>query len=161
MGRYIVPGSVIALSTAFKTGLQAYATSGATRRGFLMGIDISQIGAPSGTDCQIQYDIPRITVGSTSMTTYTPNDVSGGADAAAAMTAGIGSTGSTEPTVMANSQLFNRGINQRNSFRWDANDRLAALIFPASAGAGIAGRAQCTVAAAFAGTGLQTFTFEE
>src|ERR1700730_2294363 len=105
MGRYIVPGSVIALSTAFKTGLQAYATSGATRRGFLMGIDISQIGAPSGTDCQIQYDIPRITVGSTSMTTYTPNDVSGGADAAAAMTAGIGSTGSTEPTVTANSQL--------------------------------------------------------
>lgn len=158
MGRYVVPGAVIALSTTFKTGNQIFATSGGMRRIFLVGIDISHTGAISGTDSQNQYDIPRIIAPSTTATVFVPG-AKDPADAACAATCGIGSTSSTEPTITANSQMFNRGINQRGSFRWDG-DRASALITPAVSNNGLACRA-LGFTGGFVGTGLQTLEFEE
>lgn len=156
MGRYTVPGNVAALSTVMQSAGVVYATSGAARRGFVVGLDVGAAGAPNATDCQIQWELIRQTAAGTA-TAFTPNP-SDPADAACSATAGIAAT--VEGTTTASSQVWQKALNQRSTWGWEG-DRVSALVWPATPNAGFALRGLNTVASSYAGKVLGTIRFEE
>ena len=129
------------LTTTYKTQLSV--TSGASgvnvRRGWMYEFEIGAIQAPNSTDCAIQWDVSVQTAAGTA-TALTPQltDIGSG-DYAAQLTYSGNAT--AEPTVTANSSVFNVGLNQRASQRWLARDDASAIIIPAVASKGVACRA--------------------
>lgn len=142
MANFNIPGSLITITTTYKTA--AYVACSATlKRNKLYDILIGTTGTPA--DNAMQWDVSRTTAAGTP-TTYTPSPLDP-ADGTASMTAGIICTG--EPTVTANSSLFNVGVNQRASYRWVAAPG-SELVYPATQSSGLAGR---VLSASYTGAG--------
>jgi hypothetical protein len=126
-----------ALTTTFKTLVVLTAASGtALRRGRMYELDWGQSAAPNATDCDIVYDVSRQTAAGT-VTAMTPNPLDP-ADAAALTVAGVNAT--VEGTVTANSSVWSKAVNQRNSASWQAAPG-GELVWPATNLAGLACRA--------------------
>jgi hypothetical protein len=136
-------GTRQATSSSYKT--QEQLTSSSTtqaRRGKVYDLLIGADGTPA--DNAIQWDISRCTtVGTGTATTPNPLDP---ADEAALIV--CTSCLTVEPTVTANSSLFNLAINQRASYRWVANPG-SELVIPATNLNGLAFRA---LSAGYTGT---------
>jgi hypothetical protein len=94
-------------------------------------------GAPNATDCQITYDIARMTAAGTG-TAATPVATDGTTVAADAV-ATVNYT--AEPTVTAASTLKAFALNQRASQIWTAFDKDDCLVWPATNLAGLVCRA--------------------
>jgi hypothetical protein len=125
MAKYAITGTQSTVSGAYKTALSVFASNAtALRRGKVYDVLIGTNGTPA--DNYLQWDISRMTVDGTG-TAVTPNPLDP-ADAAALGAAKNNYT--VEPTVTANSSLFNVGVNQRASYRWVAAPG-SELLFPA------------------------------
>lgn len=147
--------------TAGSVNAAAAAASGVQiRRGRILDILIGQNGAPSGTDCGINYDVSRITtVGTNTAVIPNPSD---GADAVFMGLAG--QNHSAEPTFAAAGSGLNMlqfPLNQRGALRWQARDDNEALIYPATANNGFSLRAQVTTASAYTGAGGGALVVQE
>lgn len=140
MAKYWVPGNQGTVSSSYKTAAVVYATTGTgiLRRGKIAEIIIGQSGNPNATDTYVQWDMSRQTAAGTA-TAFTPN-ATDPADVACGATAGINAT--VEGTVTANSSVFNVGINQRGSMRWQEIDESKMPTYPATVANGFALRAQ-------------------
>jgi hypothetical protein len=136
MAKYAITGIQSTVSGAYKTALSVFASNTtALRRGKVYDVLIGTNGTPA--DNYLQWDISRMTVDGTG-TAVTPNPLDP-ADAAALGAAKNNYT--VEPTVTANSSLFNVGVNQRASYRWVAAPG-SELVYPATANNGLVGRAR-------------------
>ena len=126
-----------ALTTTFKTLVVLTASNGtALRRGQLYELDWGQSAAPNATDCDIVYDVSRQTAaGTVSAMVPLPIDP---ADAAALTVCGVNAT--VEGTITANSSVWSKAVNQRNSASWQAAPG-GELVWPATNLAGLAMRA--------------------
>lgn len=134
-------GTPQALASSYKTLLGITAATGATtlRRGWMWEFTIGPSAAPNSTDCPIQWDISiQTAAGTASALTANPKDTSGG-DAAALLTYLANYT--AEPTVTANSSVFNEALNQRQGWRWNALDQSRCFMIPAVNAKGLACRA--------------------
>jgi hypothetical protein len=151
MAKYAITGALAAVSGSYKTVLDVFATSGALRRGKVFDVLIGTNGTPA--DNYLQWDISRMTADGTG-TAVTPNPLDP-ADVAALATAK--NNYSAEPTITANSSLFNVGVNQRASYRWVAAPG-SELLFPATAGNGLALR---TLSGGYTGSATGGFMYEE
>jgi len=151
MAKYAITGALAAVSGSYKTVLDVFATSGALRRGKVFDVLIGTNGTPA--DNYLQWDISRMTADGTG-TAVTPNPLDP-ADVAAL--AAAKNNYSAEPTITANSSLFNVGVNQRASYRWVAAPG-SELLFPAVAGNGLALRA---LSGGYTGSATGDFMYEE
>jgi hypothetical protein len=125
MAKYAITGTQSTVSGSYKTALAVFASNTtALRRGKVYDVLIGTNGTPA--DNYLQWDVSRMTVDGTG-TAVTPNPLDP-ADAAALGAAKNNYT--VEPTVTANSSLFNVGVNQRASYRWVAAPG-SELLFPA------------------------------
>lgn len=125
------------LSTAFKTVVGLNAATATLRRGRLWRMAFGADGAPNATDCQIVYDVARMTAAGTA-TAATPL----APDGTAVATAAVASVNYTvEPTVTATSTLQAFALNQRASQIWSAYDKDDTLVWPATNLAGLVLRA--------------------
>jgi hypothetical protein len=122
------------LTTTYKTMVEL--ASAATGRGQIYELEVGADGAPNATDCQIVYDVSRLTVTGTGVAS-TPNPLNP-ADAASRTTCKINHT--IEPTVTANSSVMNLVLNQRASQRWIAAPG-SELIWPNTSANGLVSRA--------------------
>jgi hypothetical protein len=102
------------LTASIKTMIEI--ASAATGRGQVYELEVGADGAPNATDCQIFYNVQRLTVTGTGVAS-TPNPLNP-ADAASRTTTKINHT--IEPTITANSSLLGLALNQRASQRWIA-----------------------------------------
>lgn len=121
------------IGTAYKTALTLFATTGNLCRGELVDYAFGADGAPNATDCQIVYDISRITAVGTA-TAATPIPLDG--VSTAATSCNVNHT--AEPTVTAASSLDTVALNQRASLRVFLD---VGLRWPATANAGLCMRA--------------------
>jgi len=151
MAKYAITGAQAAVSGSYKTVLDVFATSGSLRRGKVFDVLIGTNGTPA--DNYLQWDISRMTADGTG-SAVTPNPLDP-ADVAALATAKSNYT--AEPTIAANSSLFNVGVNQRASYRWVAAPG-SELLFPAVAGNGLALRA---LSGGYTGSATGDFMYEE
>lgn len=141
-------GTPQAMTTTYKTLGSITAATGATtlRRAFLYEAMFGADGTPA--DNVMVYKIDRqTTVGTGTSATAAPLDAG---DAATLVTGNLATT--IEPTVTANTQLIEVGVNQRATYRWVASPD-GALVMPATNVAGLGFRAKSpaytgTVAAA-------------
>jgi hypothetical protein len=122
------------LTTTMKTIIEL--ASAATGRGQIYEIEVGADGPPNATDCQIVYDVSRLTVTGTGVAS-TPNPLNP-ADAASRTTCKINHT--IEPTVTANSSVLALVLNQRASQRWIAAPG-SELIWPNTSANGLVSRA--------------------
>lgn len=143
MAKYMVPGTIggAAVTTTYKTIVEAYAPASLMRRGKVAEIILGSIGLPLSTDCYIQFNLSRLITGTTTWvgTAFTPNPVDP-ADGPCSSICNIVIT--TEGAIVANSSLFNDGMNQRGTLRWQEQDKSKMLIWPATAAYGVALQAQ-------------------
>lgn len=142
------------ISTTFKTIVGLSAATASLRRGRLWRMAFGADGAPNATDCQIVYDIARMTAAGTS-TVATPTAPDGTAVAADAV-ANVNYT--VEPTVTATSTLKAFSLNQRASQIWTAFDKDDTLVWPATNLAGLVARA---LSPTYASPVLITTDFED
>ena len=151
MAKYAITGALASVAGSYKTVIDVFA--GATpRRGKVYDVLIGTNGTPA--DNYLQWDISRMTADGTGGSSITPNPLDP-ADAAALATAKQGYT--AEPTVTANSSLFNVGVNQRASYRWVAAPG-SELVFPATANNGLALR---TLSGGYTSSATGDFMYEE
>lgn len=101
-------GTQQAISTTFKSQVHLV-----TVRGSLMDMSFGADGAPNATDCQIVYDVSRIT-GVGTATAMTPLALDNTSAAAGVVAAG---NHTAEPTVTATSSMYMVPLNQRASLR--------------------------------------------
>lgn len=108
-------GSLQNLTTTYKTILSINAATGATtlRRVWIPEVEWGAFNVPNATDCMITFDISTQTAAGTASTLTPQVTDQGGADAAAL--ASYFANYTAEPTVTANSSVFNKSINQRAS----------------------------------------------
>ena len=140
------------MSGSPKTVLSTFASNAtATRRGKIYDVLIGTNGVPA--DNYLQWDISRMTVDGTG-TPVTPNAL----DPADAGALGAAKNNYTvEPTVTANSSLFNVGVNQRASYRWVAAPG-SELVFPATNANGLVLR---TLSGGYTGSATGDWMYEE
>lgn len=120
------------LSTSYKTLLEGVANTTGITRWWIFGFNIGPSGLPSSTDCEIVWDISRLTAtGTGTAVTSLPLDA---ADAASNATWKANDT--IEPTVTATSSLAYGAQNQRATYSWQTNDQSQMLAFPATNAAG-------------------------
>jgi hypothetical protein len=142
MARYNVNnqlgGTAQALSTSYKTIVAATAATATLTSAKVYEIGIGQDGTLNATDCQVVWDLSRQTAAGTS-TAVTPVALDGSARAAGT----VGSANFTaEGTITASSAVWDRSINQRGVWQWQAADEGAMFIIPATNLAGFALRAK-------------------
>jgi hypothetical protein len=152
MAKYAIVGTQQNVSGSYKTVLAVAATTGNLRRGKIYDVLIGTNGTPA--DNYLQWDISRVTALGAGGTAVTPVALDP-ADVAALGTAQNNFT--SEPTVTANSSLFNVGVNQRASYRWVAAPG-SELLFPATANNGLALR---TLSGGYTGSATGDFMYEE
>lgn len=131
MSKYSATINLAAVTTSFKTAGHVRAPGTTMRRIKIYEFEFGATAAPNATDTNLQVDISRSTANGTD-TAFTPNPLD---PAEAACSATFGQNASAEPTVTANSSLWNFGLNQRASYRWIAKDGCE-LVIPATANAG-------------------------
>lgn len=134
------------VSTAFKTQIAVFGTTGVLLRGKLASFSIGAADIPNATDCAIEWDVSRMTVDGTG-TAYTTPFMSGletGTQRQPASTMKIGYT--VEPTVTASSSIGDcvGSMNERGFFRWAALDKDAEPEWPAVIASGLVLRALST-----------------
>jgi hypothetical protein len=151
MAKYAITGTQQNVSGSYKTVLAVAATSGSLRRGKIYDVLIGTNGTPA--DNYLQWDISRMTAAGTA-TAVTPNQL----DPADSAALGVANNNYTaEPTITANSSLFNVGVNQRASYRWVAAPG-SELVFPATNLSGLALR---TLSGGYTGSATGDFMYEE
>jgi hypothetical protein len=138
MAKYMIPGNQAAVSASYKTAVIATAAASTPRRGKIVEIILGSATNPNATDTYIQFDLSRQTAAGTT-TAFTPNPTDP-ADAACSALGGVNAT--AEGTITASSVVFNEGMNQRGSLRWQEQDESKMFIWPATASNGFALRAQ-------------------
>ena len=106
-------GTQQALTTTFKSQVSLAAATATLMRGSVMDIDFGPDGAPNATDCQIVYDISRLTSAGTA-TSITPVPIDNTSSAAGTVAQ---ANFTAEPTVTAASSLYMIALNQRASLR--------------------------------------------
>lgn len=129
------------MTTTFKTLVDILATTGALKRIFLQEAFVGPGDVPNTTDCEIVWDISKVTAEGTA-TTVTPNpntDFETGTQVGCSGTSKANHT--AEPTITSNSSRVRRAMNQRSSMRWVALRDSDILIAPGVAAAGWALRA--------------------
>jgi len=150
MANYAVTGTQAVTAATYKT-IISVVSSATVRRVKWYDVLIGTAGTPA--DNVLQFDISRITAAGTSTAfTEPPLDP---ADAAGLSTCGVNHT--VEPTVTANSSVFNIGINQRASYRWVAAPG-SELVSPATSAAGFALR---VLSPAYTGVSTGNILFQE
>lgn len=134
MPYYVLTGSQATVSSSYKTAATgANASSGTLKRGKILDMIIGQTANPNSTDTYTQWDVSRVTATGTS-TSQTPNPV----DSADSASINLGAVNFTaEPTYTSSSSLWNEGINQRGSFRFQQISEAYGLIWPATASNGL------------------------
>ena len=114
------------VSTTYKTFVSLTAATATLTRGELLIMDFGPSGPPNSTDCSIVYDLSRQTSLGTG-TAFTPTPI----DNTSSASGSVGTINYTiEPTITANSTMFQIGLNQRSSmhvqldqgFRWPATN---------------------------------------
>jgi hypothetical protein len=151
MAKYAITGTQASVSGSYKTVLSVFAGSGTTRRGKVYDVLIGTNGTPA--DNYLQWDISRMTADGTG-TAVTPQAL----DPADASANGSAKNNySAEPTVTANSSLFNVGVNQRASYRWVAAPG-SELVFPATSANGLVLR---TLSGGYTGSATGDYMYEE
>ena len=131
-------GTQQSMSTAYKTLLEGVANTTGITRWWLYGFNIGPSGLPSSTDCELVWDISRISASGTgTAATALPLDA---ADAASNITWETNNT--IEPTVTATSSLAYGAMNQRATFSWQTNDQSQMLTGPATNANGLCIRAK-------------------
>jgi|SRR5262245_10129970 len=146
-------GSEQALTSAYKTLVGINAATGATtlRRGWVTEFTIGADAAPSTTDGPIVFDASYMTAAGTG-TAGLPKVSGDAVDAAALLTYTINYT--AEPTVTANSSVWNMPLNQRQSWRVQFRDDKSSIIVPATNLAGPVFRAKSPTASSYSGTAV-------
>jgi hypothetical protein len=145
-------GTPQAMTTTYKTVLSIYSSSGtAVKRGKVYDVLVGVDGTPA--DNAMRWDISRQTAAGTA-TSVTPLPLDP-ADTACLSVSTANST--AEPTITANSSVFNVAVNQRASFRWVAAPG-SELVYPATNLAGFALRANSP---AYTGTVTGDMYFQE
>src|SRR5262245_50039423 len=150
-------GTQQTLTTTYKTVWDITSLTGATtlRRAWIYDVMFDADGAPA--DNTVVYVINRQTTTGT-RTTATPAPLDAG-DAAALITCGVNTT--VEPTITASTQLIERAINQKSSYRWCTIPGSGAeLVVPAITTNGIGARAK-GLSSGYAGTVLAQCHFYE
>lgn len=110
MASFSISGNIAAVGSAIKTALSATQPSAATALGKMHRVHLGSVGTP--TDASLEWVIQRTsTLGTGTAVTPTDEDDSGS-------TATIlgRSNYTAEPTYVANTVLFDQGINQRAAF---------------------------------------------
>lgn len=129
-------GSQQSLSSTAKTIASLTAATATLRRAFIYEVIMGAAQVPNAADCEIVWDLVRIsTLGTGSAATPSPLD---SADAAAGTVGTVNNT--VEPTVGVSLDAI--ALNQRNSQRWVARDDKSRLVVPATNLNGIALRAK-------------------
>jgi len=138
MAKYMVVGNQATVSSSYKSAAVVTAGATAMRRGKVAEMILGASANPNATDTYLQFDLSRQTAIGTA-TSFTPNPV----DPADTACTALGSVNATvEGTITANSSLFNDGMNQRGTLRWQEQDESKMLIYPATASVGFALRVQ-------------------
>lgn len=145
-------GSEQSLTTTYKTLAAVYATSGSLRRGKINMIMLGTDGTAANNS--MVWDVSRMTATGTG-TVVTPNSLDP-ADVACLATSQVNYTG--EPSVTANSSLWNDAVNQQLSYVWQAVPDRGELIYPATTNNGLVLRAK---SAAYTGTATGHLQFME
>lgn len=137
-------GTQQVMSGSYKSLLIASASNAtALKRIRLYECTFGTNGTPA--DNEMEYDISRQTVVGTA-TTLTANAIDS-ADGAAVGAYAANAT--VEGTVTAGSSVFYKGVNQRSTYRWQADGSEAELVVPATNANGLVLRAR---SAAYTGT---------
>lgn len=142
-------GASLNLAGTYKTLVGLTATGASPRRGRVVGIAVGAEAAPNATDCSIIYTIQRQTNTGLGPNT-TPNPLVPG-DAASLTFTQVNFT--SEATYSL--PIWNRPLNQRASMQWTAPDIDAALLWPATASAGLDLMALSTTFASIAVGGIE------
>lgn len=142
------------LASTFKTLIGVNAATATLRRGRAWSIVMGADGAPNASDCQIVYDVSRMTAAGTgtSATPTSPDNAGVASDAVATVNYTV------EPTVTAASSLKAFALNQRASFQWAAYDKDQCLVWPATNLAGLVVRA---LSPTYASPALAQLDFED
>jgi hypothetical protein len=129
------------LSTTFKTLIAVFVTSGALMRLAVTEFSLGAADVPNATDCNIEFDLARMTADGTGTTYAQPflKPLETGTQVAPRATMKHGY--SSEPTVTASSSVESQSMNQRGTYRWAALDRDAEPEAPAIANNGLVLRA--------------------
>ena len=158
MGRYHgnnrMGGTQQATGSSFSTNLPTLAVAAATAtlcRGSIIDISFGPDGAPNNTDCQVVYDLSRITTAGTA-TAITPNPLDNALGAAGTV---MSSNFTVIPTITSASSLYMIALNQRASLRVFFDQGLR---WPATNLAGICMRA---LSPTYTGNTSAAMTFDE
>ena len=131
-------GTQQSMSTAYKTLLEGLAQTTGIKRTRWYGFNIGPAGLPSSTDCDLVWDVSRITAtGTGTATTPLPLDPNDGA-----ATSSWKGNDTIEGTVTATSSLAYGAMNQRATYSWQTNDQSQMLVGPATNNAGLCIRAK-------------------
>ena len=145
-------GTEQALTTTYKTLVSVFATTGALRRGKVNMIQVGTDGTAANNS--MVWDVSRMTADGTG-TAVTPLQL----DPADVVALGTSKANYTaEPTVTANSDVWNVAINQQLSYVWQAVPDRGELIYPATANNGLVLRAK---SGAYTGTATGHLQFIE
>ena len=131
-------GAAQALTTAYKSIVIATAATATLTSAKIYEIGIGQDGTLNATDCQVVWDLSRQTLAATG-TAAVP--VLLDPSVRAAGTAGMVNA-TAEGTITAASAVWDRSINQRGVWQWQAAEEGAMFIIPATNANGFALRAK-------------------
>ena len=156
MARYYVDnrfaGSQQPLTTTAKSQTGVWSLTATLRRGRCVAVHVGADGAPNATDCQIVYQVQRITAAGTA-TAATPNPRFP-ADQASQMAAQVNWTAEGTYTL----PQWARSLNQRNSMQWAAQDVDAMILWPAT---NLAGLVATALSPTYAANVLAGFEYED
>lgn len=153
-------GTQQAMTTTYKTVVAITSATGATtlRRAWIYDVQFDADGAPADNTVVYKVDRQNTALG----TATTPSPLANPLDpfdAATLMTTRINHT--AEPTLISNSQLIERAINQKTSYRWCTLPGSGAeLVVPATDLTGVGLRAK-GLSSGYTGTVLGTVHYYE
>lgn len=133
-------GSPQTLTATAKSILGLAAATATLRRAFITEFKMGAAQIPALQDCEIVWDLVRVSTAFNGATAVTPSPLDS-VDAAAGTVASANPTGA-EPTTGASLDVI--ALNQRNSQQWIARDDKSRLVIPATNLAGIVMRAKST-----------------
>lgn len=145
-------GTQQAMTSAYKTLLEGLTAAG-LKRARIFKLKVGQSAAPASADCEVVYDISRITATGTG-TAITPNPT----EDPGACTSTWKANDTVEPTVTAISSIDGGGGNQRTVFAWATTDKSQMLPAAGTSGQGLAIRAKSS---GYTGTMEAALDFDE
>lgn len=129
-------GTQQAMTTTYKTLIEGLAQTTGIKRTRWYQFNAGPAGLPSSTDCDLVFDISRITgTGTGTAATPLPLDPNEGA-----ATSSWKINDTVEGTITATSSVKYLAGNQRSAWSWQTNDMSQMLVGPATNNAGLAAR---------------------